>query len=278
MTELSPSLPKHFLFSQASLQDYVACPRRFQLRYILGVRWPAAWDSSAADWEERAEQGAAFHRLIHQHTVGIPADTLSATLTDDRLRAWWHAYLTTPLHDLPLARRSEVQISVPVGGYRLAARYDLLALDPGQRAVIVDWKTSAKRPTREWLAGRLQTQVYRYVLVEASAHLNGGVRFRPEQVELIYWFAHFPGQVERFSYSAEQHAAVGNDLSALIAEIAARSHPTWPLDASQGTCIYCPYQTLCGRERSTEQEEEVEPEADEDPWEIDLEQIVEIEF
>ena len=35
------TLPINFLFSQASLNDYVECARRFQLRYLLEQEWPA---------------------------------------------------------------------------------------------------------------------------------------------------------------------------------------------------------------------------------------------
>jgi len=35
------SLPTGFRFSQASLQDYVDCPQRFQLRYLAALQWPA---------------------------------------------------------------------------------------------------------------------------------------------------------------------------------------------------------------------------------------------
>jgi len=29
-----------FSFAQSSLQDYLDCPRRFQLRYVLNQPWP----------------------------------------------------------------------------------------------------------------------------------------------------------------------------------------------------------------------------------------------
>ncbi len=33
--------PNSFTFSQSSLQDYMDCARRFQLRYIDQLNWPA---------------------------------------------------------------------------------------------------------------------------------------------------------------------------------------------------------------------------------------------
>ena len=35
------SILPNFVFSQSSLQDYVDCARRFELRYIDELRWPA---------------------------------------------------------------------------------------------------------------------------------------------------------------------------------------------------------------------------------------------
>jgi CRISPR/Cas system-associated exonuclease Cas4 (RecB family) len=273
------ALPANFAFSQASLQDYVDCPRRFQLRYVMNVRWPAAREGPTAEWERRARQGAAFHRLVHRHINGVPAEVLDAAAEEEGLQAWWQAFATAPPRGLPITvRRSELRLSTPLGGYRLTARYDLLAVEPEQRAVIVDWKTSQSRPRRLWLEKRLQTHVYRYVLLKAGAQFNGGRPLLPEQIELLYWFANFPGQVERFPYDAEQHVAAEQSISATIAAIAMRDLDEWPLTADHRKCKYCPYKTLCEREGIEGAEEDAEDEPEKDLFEFDLEQIAEIEF
>ena len=87
------SLPEEFVFSQSALQDYIDCPRRFELRYLLDVRWPALETASALEHETHMLKGQEFHRLLHQHAVGIPAQTLEATLRDDEIRTWWEQYL-----------------------------------------------------------------------------------------------------------------------------------------------------------------------------------------
>jgi CRISPR/Cas system-associated exonuclease Cas4 (RecB family) len=275
------ALPANFRFSQASLQDYVDCPRRFQLRYVLGVRWPAAREGPILEWEQRARRGAAFHRLVQRHIAGIPPEALDEAAREGGLWDWWQAYLTTPPRDLPVSiRRPELRLSTPLLGYRLSARYDLLALEPGERAVIVDWKTSGTRPRRAWLERRLQTQVYPYVLVEAGTQWNAGEHLLPEQVEIVYWFADQPGQVERFPYGAGQHAAVEEKLRALIAAIAALDDEQWPLTQDLRHCRFCPYRTLCDREavEGTDEEAEAEPEEAMFDLDLDLEQIAEIEF
>jgi len=176
------TLPTDFQFSQGSLQDYVDCPRRFQLRYLLRLAWPAVKAEPALENERHLQQGAAFHRLIHQHLLGIAPERLSSTVTDADLRRWWRNYLEHGARDLPATRHPEVVLSAPMGGYRLIAKYDLIAVDAGRRGVIVDWKTSRRRPRRRWLAERLQTKVYPYLLVRAGSHLNAGQPFEPEQV------------------------------------------------------------------------------------------------
>jgi CRISPR/Cas system-associated exonuclease Cas4 (RecB family) len=273
-------LPTGFAFSQASLQDYADCPRRFQLRYVHGVRWPTARDASIVEWELGVQRGIDLHRLAHQHTVGIPAAVLAETSEAENVRGWWQAYLASPPRDLPVeVRRSEVRLTMPLGAYRLAARYDLLAIEPGKRAVIVDWKTTEKRSRRDWLESRMQTLIYRYVLVKAGMAMNGGEPVAPDQVELVYWFAAFPRQVERFPYDDDQHRRAGEHIRTTVAEIVATDLAEWPLTSEQYRCTYCGYRTLCDRrEMAGGGEGEVEAEAEQDPFDVDMEQIAEIEF
>jgi CRISPR/Cas system-associated exonuclease Cas4 (RecB family) len=291
------SLSATFTFSQASLQDYADCPRRFQLRYVLDVRWPADHEGPIAEWEARAQLGSAFHRLVHQHTVGIPAEALATTIEAEDLRRWWQAYLSTPPPDLLTAsnadadgpcadansprvvRLSEIRLSTPLAGYRLVARYDLLSIAPGQRAVIVDWKTNEKRPRRAWLEERWQTRVYRYVLVKAGAQFGEGQPWAPGQVELIYWFSNFPAQAERFPYDDGQYTEDEWALQAAIAEIAAVNETEWRLTDDLKRCRYCTYRTFCDRAKVDAEEGGWERGENEDltDW-IDLEQIAEIEF
>ena len=55
-------LPANFRFSQASLTDYLDCPRRFQLRYLLEQAWPAVESEPLLERERLAELGRRFHR------------------------------------------------------------------------------------------------------------------------------------------------------------------------------------------------------------------------
>jgi hypothetical protein len=162
------------------------------------------------------------------------------------------------------------------------ARYDLLAISPGEQAVIVDWKTSQRRTERALLVSRWQTRVYRYLLVEAGGGLNEGHPLAPEQVELVYWFTRYPQQSERLPYNADQYADDKIALLTTVNEIAARDEQEWTLTDDFKRCRYCTYQTLCERDKQAAlvdaPEPDWEPQEEPENWEIDLEQIGEIAF
>ncbi|HEY73741.1 MAG: hypothetical protein B6I35_05925 [Anaerolineaceae bacterium 4572_32.2] len=270
-------LPTDFQFSQANLQDYADCPRRFQLRYVERVDWPAHEVEPALENERHMQQGMAFHRLAHQHTLGIPEEPLSRTVTDIDLRRWWRNYLTRGPGNLPPSRYPEIVLSAPLGDYRLTAKFDLIAVDAGQRAVIVDWKTSRKRSRRKWLVERLQTKVYPYLLVRAGAHLNGGQPLAPEQIEMVYWFAEYPNESARFAYDAAQIEADEAYLTSLVGRIA---NPPYPRTTDERHCRYCRYRSLCQRGVEAGPFDEMEEtELGEDfGISLDFEQIAEIEY
>jgi hypothetical protein len=275
-------LPASFRFSQASLQDYVDCQRRFQLRYVLMQPWPALITDSPHEFEEHVQRAADLHRLAHQYHLGAEAglepERLAETIADPELLGWWQTFLAHPPPGLPQAlRRPEVVLTAPLAGYRLLAKVDLLAAEPG-RLVVVDWKTVRRKPPRAVLARRLQTRVYRCLAVDAGAAFFGGQPPAPEQVEMLYWFATDRGRVERFAYDADQHAADRAYLADLIAEISAHQEPIWPLTSDVGQCRFCNYRSLCERGVRAGIFAELEVDIEPLPIEIDLEQIAEIEY
>lgn len=272
-------LPDTFQFSQAKLQDYVDCARRFQLRYVLMQPWPALISEPAGEAEAQMLRAADFHHMAHQNAVGLEAGQLAATIRDPILAQWWQTYLDRPPPDLPTAlRRAEVTVASPLGGYRLVAKFDLLAVEPGRRLVVVDWKTMLRRPGRASLARRLQTRVYCFLAVEAGAAFNGGQPPEPEQVEMVYWLAGADGATETFLYDAGQHAADRATLSELIDEIAACQESTWTLTSDVRLCRFCNYRSLCERGVKAGFLPQLEDDLESPQLEIDLEQIAEIEF
>ncbi len=273
-------LSDDFQFSQSSLQDYFDCPRRFQLRYILQQPWPAVETEPLLEHERYAEMGRRFHQLIEQHVAGLPLETLTASVTEPELARWWQNYLHTPpqdVFDLP-ARRAEAVLFAPVAGYRLAARYDLLAIEPGEQAIIVDWKTERKKPLRKHLAARMQTRVYRYVLVQAGQSLNNNAPIRPEQAQMVYWFAEFPAEPEVFSYSAGQHADDSAYLAGLINEIAQRNDEVFALTDNAKHCQFCVYRSLCERGAAASASQAGEDDVERENLEFDWAEVEEIAY
>lgn len=264
--------------SQGSLQDYVDCRRRFQLRYLLKVAWPALEAEPVLENEAAMQQGALFHRLVQQHLLGIPAEQLTPLAKGHDLSRWWQNYL-----DLKLAAAAvlypEATLSMPFGICRLIAKYDLVLIASDGRAVIYDWKTARKRSKRAWLLERLQTRIYPYLLVQAGAHLNQGKPFTPEQIEMIYWFAEAPNEPEVIRYSSEQFSKDEEYLKSLVAEIDRLSSDAFTLTPRVERCRFCTYRSLCDRGveagNLSELESELEPVVE---TEFDFEQIAEIAF
>lgn len=235
-------LNPEFQFSQSSLHDYEDCARRFQLRYMDRLAWPAGEVAPALENERYMQQGAAFHRLVHQHLLGLPLDQIERMARGDELHSWWQNYLAYPPKDLPPKLAPEITLSTKIAGHHLVAKYDLVAVENG-RAVIVDWKTTRKRP--QHLNRHIQTRVYRYVMAKAGGALNNGQAFQPEQVSMIYWFANAPTEPEFLPYSTDQFQEDELYLAKLMTEIHQRTE--FLKTANEHLCKFCVYRGLCGR-------------------------------
>ncbi|MDE2774547.1 MAG: PD-(D/E)XK nuclease family protein [Chloroflexota bacterium] len=274
------SLNADFAFTQGSLGDFAACARRFELRYIKRMRYPALEVDDPLQFEERTRQGARFHKLVQQHLLGVPAELLTASLADDEeLARWWANYLAHGLIDLPEARHPEITLQAQLAGRRLVATYDLLALAPDGPAVIIDWKTGARVPSQSDLRGRMQTIVYRYVLAQAGAHLYAGESIPPERIRMDYVYVARGGERISFKYSTARMREDEALLSQMISAIAYADG--FPLTDDLRRCRFCSYRSLCDRGEAGRLEDfdldEVEDEAEE-ILTLDFDQIAEIEF
>lgn len=286
------SLPENFQFSQGSLQDFADCPRRFQLKYIEQLAWPAVDAEPALENELYLQLGSAFHRLVQQYLLRVPPEKLTLLAAQDlQLAHWWENFLASTKELAGLTDSSgtkrfpEITLSTPLGRHRLVGKYDLLVIHPQdvdakEPVTIYDWKTARKQPKREWLAASLQTRVYPYLLTRAGADLSDRKPIDPEQIEMVYWFANFPGAPLRFPYSPAQCAADEDFIAELIAEIEALSDEPAPLTENEKRCRYCVYRSLCNRgvQAGPLSDAEAEAARDDFDFELDFEQIVEIEF
>lgn len=271
------TLPNPFTFSQSSLQDYFDCPRRFELRYIEKLDWPAVEAEPVAENERRMADGNFFHRLAQQYLLGLPAEKLTRLATSPDLSRWWdnfHQSFSSP-SDLG-SLHAETVLSAPIGSHRLLAKFDLIAVRDGQ-ATIYDWKTYHKRPQNEWMAVRMQTKVYRYLLAKAGIQLNGGKPFAPNSIQMIYWFTDFPSEPAIFPYDESQFKRDESVLEKLISDIEAST--SFPLTDDQGKCRFCAYRSHCNRGVTAGDWREAEEEAEaHESFDINFEQIGEIAF
>jgi len=265
--------------SQSSLQDYVDCARRFQLRYLERLSYPAIESEPALENEKHQQEGEYFHRLVQQYMIGIPSEQISKLANTPNLQRWWENFINakdlTGFSNLS-GLLPEVTLSAPLGRYRLVAKYDLIAIGNG-KATIYDWKTYRKRPRDEWLSARMQTRVYRALLVRAGAHFNNGQPFEPLEIEMIYWFPDFPNEPARFTYTSAQYKRDWDLLAKLADEI--KNASSYPLTDDRTKCSYCPYRSYCDRgvRAGDVGDAEAETEAEE-LFDVNFEQIGEISF
>ncbi len=282
-------VPDGFLFSQSSLQDFVDCQRRFQLRYLHHLAWPAVEAEPYLENERRMDQGAAFHRIVRQYLVGIPEAEISHSIgADEAMQTWWRNFLTSvksgslhPLLEDGCQLFEELTLSVAIGKFRLIAKYDLLVIHPDDKLTIIDWKTSQNRPKRAWLANRLQTHIYPFVLTGALPGLLNGRKADPARLEMVYWFANLPETPERFAYSLKDYKEDNRTLTRLVETINQKSEPVFPLTPDVRRCLFCTYRSLCNRgvkPGDVQQLEEWQEQASVEDISLDFDQIVEIEL
>ncbi|MFN3308296.1 MAG: PD-(D/E)XK nuclease family protein [Anaerolineales bacterium] len=279
-------LPPDFIFSQASLQDFLTCSRRFYLRYVRHLVWPSAGGGEAFEWEWRLSLAQDFHHLAHQKALGLP-DQLLEPLVQRRsteLFQWWRQlcqfWQAEQETTLGGRRYPELTLTAPLGKTRLMAKYDLLIAHPDGQWIIIDWKTAQQRPSTRALHSLVQSRLYPYLLVRAGASLNAGKAVEPEQVSMVYWFANHPDNPETLLYSQAQFQADEDFLLRLTEEILGRREADFEQTGDERACAYCPYRTYCERAFVPPSSYEVEENADllELSLPQDWEQIGEIEY
>src|SRR5262245_14281080 len=260
------SLPEDFIFSQSALQDYKDCLRRFELRYIQEVKWPALETQSVQEQEAMMERWQTFHHLLHQHAIGVPAEVIEATIRDPQMRLWWDAYFQWQAANLPAERHPEITLTSTLAGRLLMAKYDLIARKTDGEFLIVDWKTG-KSKRRAHLAERMQTLVYPLVLALAGDWLNENKPIPPERIRMVYWFTEDGRSIE-FTLSAEKFQASQRDLASLLDEI--ETAYEFPMTEKMHRCQFCVYRSLCMRGEAAGRLDELNDEEDELPEKVSL--------
>ena len=268
--------PSIFTFSQSSLQDYADCPRRFQLRYLDRLTWPAIETEPSLENERRQQAGQHFHRMAQQALIGIPLEKLEKLAVTPELQKWWQNFsVAYPEIARGAKLYPEQTLSAPLGGYRITAKFDLLAVRE-DKAILYDWKTYHKRPRNEFLAIRWQTRVYRWLLAAAGKQFNNAQSFAPEQIEMIYWFTDFPEDPARLTYDSAQFKRDQDGLEKIIAEISqSLEFPKVDESETSHACAFCAYRSYCARGSAAGDWRDAETDL---LPEIDFSEIAEIEL
>lgn len=263
--------PETFHFTQSNLQDYLDCPRRFQLRYVMSQVWPGVEAEPFLEHERYLERGVEFHRLVERHQLGIGADVLEAHIDDPEMRGWWQRYLGFEMvHQLEGQRFPELLVSVELGGGRFLGVFDLLVDVPDGRVVIFDWKTYRKMPSRQWLEARAQTRLYLLLVVLAAERVLGR-EVLPEEVSMVYWCVSgaVPVVFECFPALFDRDRAVLMDVVDRVSQVV--EGVVWSLASDEEHCRFCSFRSLCGRgDRAGEIPGESNMEDNIACWELDF--------
>lgn len=253
------------IFSRYKLTTFLACQRRFQLRYVHEMPWPVEPADEA--WREASRRGRIFHRLLHRHFLDLPVDEPVAD--DLTLQRWWQTFQEQG-PSIPFGkRRPEETLTVPIDDHLLSGRFDLLVLS-GERAHIFDWKTEGRPRGAAAMRDDWQTVLYLALLVEGGRALwPGGRPLDPKNVDLTYWFVQAPQAVVTIGYSSEAHAQNWQRLTDLVRRIDGRlaEDSVWQLTDDWEECGRCDFQIFCGRQGA--------PPTARPAWENEAEETVE---
>ena len=243
------------------LDAFSICRRRFQLRYLEKVPWPAM--STDPEVEKAKRLGEKFHQMVRRHFLGVPGEAGDET----QLEEWWNGFLAWE-SQLPSGNRyPEFTITVPLGNHYLTGRMDLLIVEE-TRVHIFDWKTTKLPGNREQLWNDLQTKFYLTLVVKGAASIGRAID--PEEVALSYWYAHDPPQIVVLQHDATRQERYWKELQESAARIdhMLDTEVSWPLTEDLSACRRCPYQIICQREVGSADLAEwdmVETEAELDP-------------
>jgi len=277
------NLPKGFDFSQSNLKDYLDCPYRFYLRYILHTKWPALLVDDALEFESRGKTGARFHRLIQQYLLGIPESRLDEIAKADpnpSLSEWWEDFLEFVPPHLEGQKHVEMTLSTRLGDHRLVAKYDLILIQ-AEKLMIFDWKTSSKMPKKAWLLDRVQTKLYRLILAQGGGSLSTNGDTNPEAITMNYWFAANPSALVSLPYNEKSYHEDIAFFDEIIREILDRKEENFYRTTDLNKCRYCVYRSHCDRGIEAGDLESFESfNVDEEDFELELDfdEIQEVEF
>ncbi len=238
-----------FVLNQASLQAYIECPRRYELGYLNEAQWPAAHSSPLSKYETLTELGNRFHQLCQQFFLGLDPQQIASTISDPKVSDLWETFLPYGKTLLPYQTISEQILRIPYQGHYLVAKFDLIVRLSENDYLIIDWKTSSKKPPRTILANRAQSFLYPFIFQHGGRDLFSADSISPSQIKLQYWYPLAETPEENFPYSQKAHQDVSQRISDLIKQIE-NNHSAdgkFALTEDQEKCVHCQYRSFCER-------------------------------
>lgn len=276
------TLNQSLQLNQSNLQDFLVCPRRFQLKVIQGLSLPAAFSEPIEKFEKSTQLGNRFHLICQQFFSGVDPILLENSISDPELQLMWDSFLPYGESLLQYHLYPEPLLSIPFQNHKLIAKYDLIVEIHSEQYLIIDWKTSTKKSPRAQLDKRLQTHLYPFIFSQAGNDLFPEISILPAFIEMHYWYPLTSEHEEIFPYSDEKHASVKLDLDQIINNINTLilNGSEFHLTEDQTSCKFCVFRSLCNRgtiagsfENSLLPEQE-----DIKNMQFDMDQVSEVEF
>lgn len=187
-------------FSQSSLEIFNQCRLKFKKRYIDRLYW-RNWVLGSEE-SIRTEKGRLFHLLAYRFFLNMDCEPGNITDEYKELQDWMRNLKSfVELNPVGLYH-PEFELKMSADGLKLQAKYDLIVIEEGYRAIIYDWKVQDKPLNRKHLEGCFQTVVYRYMLAKAGRTVSG-FDIQPENISMVYWQPNHPNMPVRIDYSSE---------------------------------------------------------------------------
>ena len=235
--------------SATSLQDFLDCRRRFQLKYIDQISWPQPLNTVNIKQMESMTRGREFHQLMQQHFLGIPDEKLLKSIDDNTLKTWFINTIESEICKIDQAEKlTEYRLSTYISDTLVTGVIDLLISQPDSSLKIIDWKTGLTKPKPQFYVSRIQTRLYPLLLAQSPLfHARITNKQCLDKIEFIYWFTHFPQLPIINQYSPEKFDLDKVYLAELINTIQNTQVNEMKMTANFYTCRTCQFQVYCGR-------------------------------
>ena len=278
------NLPNDFHFTASNVQDYVTCERRFVLKYIEQLLWPALPSQPVQEHERQIQNGSLFHQYVQQCFLGIPLDRIETLIQEPDLIQWWQNFQKYfPEEERRNFIAYEISLSGRIAAFPVLAKLDAVHFQD-EIWTIYDWKTGFRLPKAQTMQAKIQSRLYPLMLAKCGTRLNHGNPILPEAIRMVYWFPEFPDEPIIIQYDEPQYAADEAFITNLLQEITDKPKDGFSLTSDERNCKYCIYRSLCDRgtipgQFSALQDDELPSEPLDSSFDmLDFDQLTEIAF